>query len=140
LFTFPAVARTAIANKRNWNCDRIVIRERVLPLEHEEEEAHDEGEEFDEEDEGDEGDVRDEQEQDTPLSGDPSNVLPPPPFPQSQPSTHFDMGGSSSTPQMPYEATFLQSFANLQIDVADLQGVHCDAIRFPPHGREDGFY
>jgi len=81
LFTFPAVARTAIANKRNWNCDRIVIRKWVLPLEHEEEEAQDEEEEFDEEDEGDEGDVGDEQEQDTPPSGDPSNVPPPPPSP-----------------------------------------------------------
>ena len=31
LFTFPAVARTAITNKRNWNCDWVVIGERVLP-------------------------------------------------------------------------------------------------------------
>ena len=104
LFTFPAVPRTAIANKRNWNCDRVVIGERVLPLEHEEEEAQDEEEEFDEEDEGD---VGDEQKQDTPPSSDPSNVPTPPLFPQSQPSTHFDMGGSSFTPQMPYDATFL---------------------------------
>jgi len=122
LFTFPAVARTAIANKRNWNYDRVVIRDRVLPPEREEEEAQDEGEEFDEGDEGDEGDVGDEEEQDTTPSGDPFNVPPPPPFPQSQLSTHFDMGGSSSTPQMPYDATFLQSFVNVQMDVAGLRG------------------
>ena len=82
LFTFPTVARTTIVNKKNWNCDWVVIRERVLP---------------------------------------PSSVLPPPPFTQSQPSTSFDMGGSSSTPHMAYDATFLQSFANLHMDVADLR-------------------
>jgi len=54
LFTFPAVAQTAIANKRNWNCDRVIIRERVLPPEQEEEAQEEEGE-FDEGDEGDEG-------------------------------------------------------------------------------------
>jgi len=118
----------------------VVIRERVLPPEREEEEAQDEEEEFNEGDEGDEGDVGDEEEQDTTPSGDPSNVPPPPLFPQSQPTTHFDMGWSSFTPQMPYDATFLQSFANLQMDGAGLRGVHCDAIGFPAHGREDGFY
>jgi len=81
MFTFPAVARTAIANKRNWNCDGVVIRERVLPPEQEEKEAQDEEEEFDEGDEGDKGDVGDAQEQDTPPFGDSSNVPPPPPSP-----------------------------------------------------------
>jgi len=55
LFTFPVVTRTAIANKRKWNCDRVIIRERILPSE-QEEEAQDEEDEFEEEDEGDEGD------------------------------------------------------------------------------------
>jgi len=93
----------------------VVTREWVLAPEREEEEPQDEKEEFDE---GDEGDDKG---QDAPPSGDPSNVPPPPLFTQSQPSTHFDMGGSSSTPHIPYDATFLQSFANLQMDVAELQ-------------------
>jgi len=29
LFTFSNVARTTIANKRNWNCDTMTIREAV---------------------------------------------------------------------------------------------------------------
>ena len=54
----------------------MVIRERVLPPEREEEEAQDKKEEFNEGAEGDEGDVGDEEEQDTPPSDDLSNVPP----------------------------------------------------------------
>ena len=117
LFTFPEVARTAIANKKNWNCDRVVIRERVLPPE-QEGEAQDEEEEFEEGDEGDEGD---EEAQAAPPSGDPYTVPPPPPQSQSHPSAHFDVGGSSFTTQTPYDVTFLQSFTTLQVDVAGLR-------------------
>jgi len=110
LFTFPTMACTVIANKKTWNCDRVVIRERVFPPEREEQdEAEDEEEEFskgDEEDEGYEGDVGDEKGKDTLSFDGPSSVPPPPPFTQSQLSTHFDMGGSFSPPQMPYDATF----------------------------------
>jgi len=31
LFTLPNVERTTVTNKRNWNYDRVVIRETVLP-------------------------------------------------------------------------------------------------------------
>jgi len=91
----------------------MVIREQALPPEREEEEAHDE-DEFDEDEEGDED------RQDAQPSGDPSSDQPPSPFTQSQPLPHFDMGGSSSTPYMPIDATFLQSFTSLQMDVVGL--------------------
>jgi len=117
LFTFPAVTRTAIANKRNWNCDRVIIRERILPPE-QGEEAQDEEEEFEEGDEGDEGN---EEAQEAPLASDPSTIQPPLPPSQSHPYSHFDVGGSSFTAQPPYDATFLQSFATLQLDVASLR-------------------
>jgi len=107
-----------------------------LPPELEEEEAQDEEEEFDE---GDEGDVGDEQEQDTPPSGDPSNVPPPPPSPNPNLPHTLTWAGRLPHPK-PYDATFLQSFANLQMNFAGLRGVHCDAIGFSPHGWEDGFY
>ena len=61
LFTFPAVARTIIANKKNWKCDLVVNRERVLSPEWKEEEAQDEEEEFEEGGEGDKGDAGDEE-------------------------------------------------------------------------------
>jgi len=77
LFTFPVVARTTIANKKNWNCDRVVIRERVWPPEQEEEEVHDEGE-FEEADEGAAGD---EEGQDAPPPGGPHSDPGPPPLP-----------------------------------------------------------
>ena len=117
LFTFPAVARTAIANKRNWNCDRVIIRERALPPE-QEEEAQEEDEAFDEEEEEDEGNA---EAQEAPPASDPSPIPPPPPPSQSRPFGHFDVGGSSSTAPPPYGDTFLQSFATLQLDVAGLR-------------------
>jgi len=117
LFTFPAVTRTAIANKRNWNCDRVIIRERVLPPEQEEEAQEEEGE-FDKGDEGHEGN---EKAQEASPASDPSTIQPPPPPSQSHPYDHFDIGGSCSTGQTPYGATFLQSFATLQLDVAGLR-------------------
>ena len=119
LFTFPAVTRTAIANKRNWNCDRVIIRERILPSE-QEEEAQDEEEEFEEGDEGDEGDEGNEEAQEAPPASDPSTIQPPPPPSQSHPYGHFDVDGSAFTAQPPYDATFLQ-FATLQLDVAGLR-------------------
>ena len=33
LFTLPNVERTTVNNKRNWNCDRCIIRATVLPAE-----------------------------------------------------------------------------------------------------------
>jgi len=40
---------------------------------------------------------------------------------QSQPQQpFFEMGGSSSTPQIPFDSMFLQSFSNLQVQVASL--------------------
>jgi len=112
LFTFPAVARTAIANKRNWNCDWIIIQERVLPPE-QEAEAQEGEEEFEEGDKGDEENEGDEEAQAPPPSGDLYTVPPPPPQSHSHPSAHFEVGGSSFTAQTPYDATFLQSFATL---------------------------
>ena len=91
---------TTIANKKNWNYGQVVLKERVLPLEREEEEAQDE-DEFEDVEEGDE------ERQDAPPSGSPPSDPPLPLFAQSQPSTHFDMGGSSSTAHMPFDATFL---------------------------------
>ena len=73
LFTFPAVARTAIANKRNWNCDRVIIRERVLPPE--QEDAQEEEEESEEGEEGDEENEGDEEAQAPPPSGNPYTFL-----------------------------------------------------------------
>ena len=73
------VACTTIADKRNWNCDRVVIREQALLPEQEEEEAHyyDEFEDVEEADEGDE------EGQDVQPSGGPLSASPPPPFTQS---------------------------------------------------------
>ena len=52
LFTFADEAQTTISNKRNWNCDRITVREVVLPWEGDKD---DEGNEEGSEDDNDEG-------------------------------------------------------------------------------------
>ena len=36
LFTFPEITRTTISNKRNSNCDNVIVREVVMPHEGEE--------------------------------------------------------------------------------------------------------
>ena len=110
----------------------MVIRERALPPEWEEEGAH-------EEDEFEDVEEEDEERQHAQPSNGPVSDPPPPPFTQSQPSPHFDMGRSSFTPHMPFDATFLQSFASLQMNVPDLQE-ECNAMQSNLHhmtGRMD---
>lgn len=50
LFTFPNVAWTTIFNKRNWNCDTVIVWEVVLPRNVDE--GNEENEEISEDGEG----------------------------------------------------------------------------------------
>ena len=55
ILTFPNVACTTIANKRNWNCDGVTIREKVTSRDANE--GHDNDEAYDDmEGEGEKGD------------------------------------------------------------------------------------
>lgn len=55
LFAFPMAGRTIIANKRNWNCDRVIVREVVLPRDSDE--GEEEQGEYDDDGEGERQDT-----------------------------------------------------------------------------------
>jgi len=144
LFTFPNAERTAVANKRSWNCNRVIIRATVLPREEQlvadEDLEVDEGgdEEYDEAEEEEDIDAgQGEPElEDTPAA---DVTIPPPQPPLYPPFTH-EMGGSSaSAAYMPLDPTFLQSFSNLQVEVSGLREGFTGISADPRHlfGRMD---
>ena len=57
LFTLPNVECTTITNKRNWNCDKVIVRTIMLPREGQL--AADEEAEYDEEGDSDDKDNED---------------------------------------------------------------------------------
>jgi len=84
----------------------------------------DEADEENEEGSGDDDNEGEEEGQEAQQHGGPQGENDPTPQPQPQPQTqhpYFEMGGSSSIPQMPFDANFLQSFSNLQVEVAKLR-------------------
>jgi len=125
LFTLPNVEYTTVANKRNWNCDQMIIRATVLPRE--EQLVADDDIELDE---GGDDEHDEEEEEDIDAGrGEPAPedthvedaAIPPPPPPLYQPFTH-EMGEfSSSAAYMLLDPIFLQSFSNLQMEVSGLR-------------------
>jgi len=123
LFNLPNPQRTTVANKRNWNCDRRIIRATVLPTEEQlaadlDLEEDEEGEESEESSE--EGDDAPEVAAEGSGAPPPHESIPPPP-PIHPPFTHSMGGSSSSAAYMPLDPTFLQSFSNLQMEVSGLR-------------------
>ena len=121
-----------VANKRNWNCDRRIIRATVLPPEEqlaaEKDLEVDEGgdKEYNEEEEEDidagQGELEPE---DTPTT---DRTIPPPPPPLYPPFTH-DMGGSSTPPFSSLSPTskwrfpgFGEGFTGMRADLGRLSG------------------
>lgn len=128
IFTLPNVERTTVTNKRNWNCDRRIIRTTVIPRE--EQLVADEDVEYDEkggdDDDEEEGDVDAGHGGPEPEGIHAEEAAIPPPSPPLYPPFSNETGGSSSSvaAYMPLDPALLQSFSNLQMEISGLWGYY----------------
>jgi len=93
----------------------VIIREVVMLRDGDGGNHEDERHDTDMEGKGKKGGHKDQEPIETQVEEEPTPQL------QLQQPASFEMGDAFSSAQIPFDSTFLQSFSNLQVEVADLQ-------------------